>query len=259
MELTMVKSSTLTLVALVLAVLVGATFAHAWLLNPARPVGDIAIRTPRVVTIVKGGATDPSVVPIEVANRASRPIAVAQSGPHEGGMTHLFGPRGLPARLHGLLWHDASIEVGRAGGTNRFVTAVADTAGITCDQVWARPSAGAATTSAAYFTLTNNGTADELVGASASIAASTGVHETIDDGGVMKMRPVASIALAPGKPVTFKPGGYHVMLMGLHVALKVGDSFPLTLTFAHAQPITVTVKVQAGGASMGGASMPGMH
>jgi copper(I)-binding protein len=49
------------------------------------------------------------------------------------------------------------------------------------------------------------------------------------------------------------------MLMGLQVALKVGDSFPLTLTFAHAQPITVTVKVQAGGASMGGASMPGMH
>jgi copper(I)-binding protein len=70
----------------------------------------------------------------------------------------------------------------------------------------------------------------------------------------MKMRPVSSIPLDPGKPVTLKPGGYHVMLTGVKGPLKPGDSFPLTLTFAHAQPITVTAKVEA----MGGA-MPGMH
>jgi copper(I)-binding protein len=41
--------------------------------------------------------------------------------------------------------------------------------------------------------------------------------------------------------------------------LKVGDSFPLTLTFEHASPITVTVKVEAaGGAAMDHGSMPGM-
>jgi hypothetical protein len=159
-----------------------------------------------------------------------------------------------------LLWHDASLDVGRTGAAgDRFASTVADSAGITCDQVWARPTAGAGTTSAAYFNLTNHGAADELVGASTPIASSTGVHETINDNGVMRMRPVASIALAPGKTVTFGPGGYHVMLTGLQAPLKAGDSFPLTLTFAHAQPITVSVKVQASGAGMGNGSMPGMH
>ena len=65
----------------------------------------------------------------------------------------------------------------------------------------------------------------------------------------MKMRPVAAIALDPGKPVTLSPGGYHAMLMGLKSPLEAGDGFPLTLTFEDAQPITVTVKVEAVGAT----------
>jgi copper(I)-binding protein len=74
----------------------------------------------------------------------------------------------------------------------------------------------------------------------------------------MKMRPVPSVALDTGKPVTLKPGGLHVMLMGLKAPLKAGDSFPLTLTFTHAPPLTVTVKVEAGGGS-GMQGMPSMH
>jgi hypothetical protein len=85
------------------------------------------------------------------------------------------------------------------------------------------------------------------------------VHETINDNGAMKMRPVPSLTLDPGKPVTLKPGGYHIMLTGLKSALKPGDSFPLTLTFEHAQPVTVTVKVEAmGGGAADHGSMQGM-
>ena len=65
----------------------------------------------------------------------------------------------------------------------------------------------------------------------------------------MRMRPLAGIALEPGKPVTLAPGGYHVMLMGLKAPLKQGDQFPLTLTFERAPPMTVTVNVEALGAS----------
>ena len=106
-------------------------------------------------------------------------------------------------------------------------------------------------TGAAYFTVTANVQPDRLVGVSTPVAATAELHETINDNGVMKMRPVAAIALDPGKSVTFTPGGYHVMLVGLKSPLKAGDSFPLTLTFEHAPPITVTVKVEAvGSASM---------
>jgi periplasmic copper chaperone A len=64
----------------------------------------------------------------------------------------------------------------------------------------------------------------------------------------MKMRPVAALPVAPGKPVTLSPGGYHVMLMGLKQPLIKGESFPLMLTFEHASPITVRVQVENAGA-----------
>jgi periplasmic copper chaperone A len=148
-----------------------------------------------------------------------------------------------------VAWHAASVD------TNRFTEAVADTSSMHFDHVWARPTAGPASAGAVWFTLTNDGPADQLIGASTPVAASAGVHETIDDSGVMKMRPVPSVALDTGKPVTLKPGGLHVMLMGLKAPLKAGDSFPLTLTFTHAPPLTVMVKVETGGMQ----GMPGMR
>jgi copper(I)-binding protein len=50
------------------------------------------------------------------------------------------------------------------------------------------------------------------------------------DAGVMKMGAVPSLDLPPGQAVELKPGGYHVMLMGLKQQLKAGESVPLTLT-----------------------------
>jgi hypothetical protein len=70
----------------------------------------------------------------------------------------------------------------------------------------------------------------------------------MSDMGMMKMRPVPGLSVAPGKPVKLAPGGYHIMLMGLKAPLKQGDSFPLTLRFEHAAPMTVTVNVEAIGA-----------
>jgi len=36
---------------------------------------------------------------------------------------------------------------------------------------------------------------------------------------VMKMRPVAGIDVEPGAPIELKPGGLHVMLIGLKAPL----------------------------------------
>lgn len=153
-----------------------------------------------------------------------------------------------------------SVDTHRTDGSYHFTLAAADASDISLDHVWARASAGNATTGAAYLTVTDHGRPDRLVGVSTPVAATAELHETINDNGVMKMRPVAGIALEPGKPVKFLPGGYHVMLTGLKSPLKAGDSFPLTLAFEHAQPITVTATVEAvGGAAMdrGGMNMPG--
>jgi copper(I)-binding protein len=46
------------------------------------------------------------------------------------------------------------------------------------------------------------------------------------------------------------------MLMGLKAPLKLGDTFPVTFTFAHATPVTVTVTVEPPGGMTG---MGGMN
>ncbi len=135
-----------------------------------------------------------------------------------------------------------------------LLAAAGDASTVTVDHPWARATAGNATTGAAYVTLTETGTADTLTGASTPAAKTAEVHETINDNGVMKMRPVGSLPLVAGTQVKMEPGGKHIMLMGLKAPLKAGDKFPLTLTFAHAAPVTVTVVVEAAGVAV-----PSMH
>ena len=148
---------------------------------------------------------------------------------------------------------------------------------VTVTQAWARATPGTVKTGAIYLTATNNGmAADRLVGASSPAADKVELHEMAMDNGVMKMRPVKSLTIAPGKSVVLKPGGYHVMLTGLKAPLKEGDTVPLTLRFEKAGAIAVTAQIAKAGAmhpgemsgmpakpgmsgGSGGMSMPGMH
>jgi len=120
---------------------------------------------------------------------------------------------------------------------------------ITVHDAWARASAGNASAGAAYLTLIGGTEPDQVVGVTTQVAATAEVHESFTDGGVMKMRAAPALTVPAGKTVSLAPGGYHVMLMGLKQPLIAGQSFPLTVNFAHAAPVTVEVKVLGRGAS----------
>jgi copper(I)-binding protein len=109
-----------------------------------------------------------------------------------------------------------------------------------------RPTAPGGT-GVVYMTVINQGAADDSVtGLSTPIADQAEMHRTVkDDGGIMRMESLAALPLKANDAATFGPGGLHVMLTGLKKPLAIGDSFPLTLTFAHASPITITVSVQS--------------
>jgi hypothetical protein len=124
---------------------------------------------------------------------------------------------------------------------------VAQADGLTVHDAWARASAGAATTGAAYVMVMGGSQPDQLIGASSPVAATAEVHQTLTENGVMKMRPAPNLPIPAGQMVTFAPGGTHIMLMGLKHPLAAGQTFPLTLTFAHAGPITVDVAVRGVG------------
>ncbi len=127
--------------------------------------------------------------------------------------------------------------------------ALAQTAAIEVEQPWARATPGHAGTGAVYLTLTDHGDPDSLTGVTTPVAGMAMMHETTMDNGIAKMRMLGSVPLAPHTPVTFKPGALHIMLTGLKEPLKLGTHFPITLTFAHAAPVTVTVEVLAPGAA----------
>lgn len=121
--------------------------------------------------------------------------------------------------------------------------------------VWARATPGMAKTGAAYLMIANHGTAvDRLVAVATPAAAKAQLHTHLMENDVMKMRPVSAIEVDPGEPAVLRPGGMHVMLMGLTAPLRAGDVFPLTLSFETAGKVEVHVHVMKIGA-MG----PGEH
>jgi copper(I)-binding protein len=68
------------------------------------------------------------------------------------------------------------------------------------------------------------------------------------EGNVMRMREVPAIEIPAGQTIELKPGGLHVMFIGLTQTLNVGATFPLTLRFEKAGEVKVEMKVmtQAG-------------
>jgi len=116
------------------------------------------------------------------------------------------------------------------------------------DHPWTR-AAGANGTGAGFLTIRNTGTQpDRLVSASSSIARRVELHTHIRDGEVMRMRQVADIPVPPGDSVVLRPGGLHIMLIGLNAAMPVGASIPLSLRFERAGAVEVTLTVEAAGA-----------
>ena len=81
--------------------------------------------------------------------------------------------------------------------------------------------------------------------ATTAVAKSVELHTMSMEGDVMKMRQLDAIELPKGAMVELKPGGLHLMLMGLKAPLKAGDTFPMTLRFEKAGEVVVTVKVEA--------------
>jgi hypothetical protein len=120
----------------------------------------------------------------------------------------------------------------------------AEDTGVTVENAWARASAA---TSAAYLTLKSE-RPDRLVGVATPVAGGASLHTSLNEGGIMRMRPAESIPVEPGHPTTLEPGGLHIMLEKLKHPLKEGDHFPLTLTFEKAGTREIEVRVEKAGA-----------
>ena len=140
------------------------------------------------------------------------------------------------------------------------VAAAQKQSAIRVEQVWSRATPNGANVGAGYLRLTNTGsTPDRLISGTTDIANRIEVHEMAMDGSVMKMRQLADgLTLQPGQSVELKPGGYHLMLMGLKAPLKEGTPFSGKLKFEKAGDVPVTFNVVGMGAPAPSGAAPEM-
>lgn len=119
---------------------------------------------------------------------------------------------------------------------------------IRISDAWARPSPRMATSGAVYMVIANKGGEDDaLIGVEGDVSDALEIHEmSIDENNVMRMKPVEGQRLvipAKGK-VELKPGGYHIMLIGLKQPLKEGQEIEITLKFEKSGDIKVKAPVK---------------
>ncbi len=132
---------------------------------------------------------------------------------------------------------------------------------LTIGHPFARATPSGAKIGGGYLTIENRGTApDRLVSVTSEASPTSELHEMSMTNGVMTMRPrAAGIEIPAGGKVELKPGGLHVMLVGLAKPLVKGEKFKATLVFEKAGSVDVVFNVDAIGAGSASSNDPGAH
>lgn len=96
-----------------------------------------------------------------------------------------------------------------------------------------------------YFVLRNeSGRATELIGARAPDFARIELHRSVERDGLQTMVRIDRIPVPAHGTIEFRPGGYHLMLMGRRHPLAVGDTVHVRLTLADGNEIPVDFTVR---------------
>lgn len=113
------------------------------------------------------------------------------------------------------------------------------------DQPYARAVPPGQPNSAAFMSLKNNSDTEvSLVSASSSVSKVAELHGHTNENGVMKMRQVPHITLKGNQQVELKPGGLHIMLIGLKQNLVKGETVDLTLNFSDGSSKSLDINVK---------------
>ena len=110
---------------------------------------------------------------------------------------------------------------------------------------WVRAVPPTLKNTALFMVIENNGDSpDMLIAVKTDICNKVMIHKTENSKGVMKMRHVDKLVIPPHSKVVFKPGSYHVMLMGLKKPPKPGQKVKFTFIFDKSGAITIEAPVE---------------
>lgn len=119
---------------------------------------------------------------------------------------------------------------------------------------WVREVPPGTSVSAGYLTIENKGKHDDkLISLSSDIAETTELHiSKVDENGVATMEMIEILELPEGESVELKPGGMHIMLIGIKESLVGKDSVKLKLNFEESGDVTVEAPVKSPRSPAGG-------
>jgi copper(I)-binding protein len=99
----------------------------------------------------------------------------------------------------------------------------------TISDPWVRMPAATSVNTAAYFIIKNNTKEDVKI---TDISSRDAISERVeihgykpDDNGVKKMFKLESVTIPAGSEVEFKPGSFHIMIMGLKKQIMKGGTY----------------------------------
>eukprot|EP01029_Cantina_marsupialis_P023958 TRINITY_DN60467_c2_g1_i1.p1 TRINITY_DN60467_c2_g1~~TRINITY_DN60467_c2_g1_i1.p1 ORF type:complete len:169 (-),score=19.33 TRINITY_DN60467_c2_g1_i1:367-813(-) len=126
-----------------------------------------------------------------------------------------------------------------------LLTASVFASSIEVEDAYVRATPPGLPNSAAFLTIENEtDTSLSLVKASSQVAKSVELHTHDMKDGVMKMYQVPKIDIAADSKTVLKPGGFHIMLIGLSKPLKEGEKVSLTLEFSNGETKTIEVPIK---------------
>lgn len=120
--------------------------------------------------------------------------------------------------------------------------------GVTVSNGWMSLPAVAGNPAAIYFTIENSGDQDQMIRAADVLGAESAVMHQMSTWNLEEsMDELLQLSVPAGESVTFEPGGYHVMAMGVSEGLEAGSETEVTLTFVRGDKLSFPVEVRAPG------------
>jgi len=99
--------------------------------------------------------------------------------------------------------------------------------------------------SAAFMTLENKTNKDvSLIEVISDIAQATELHTSDVKDGVRTMYKVDKVDIPANSSTILKPGGFHIMFIGLKKPLKVGETIEINLKFSNDTTQTIKAEVK---------------
>ena len=133
--------------------------------------------------------------------------------------------------------------LGVAAAPSSPVASQRSQAAVVVQGAWVRATVPGQPVAAAYMQLQAQKSGLTLTALRSPVAASVQLHDMQMQGEVMRMSEIKKLTLVVGQAVSLRPGGKHIMLIGIKQALAAGDSVPLELLFSNGRRLQLNIPV----------------